>query len=199
MLGKVLVIDREERTRKLLKLHLENNNYTVIKASDRKAVLQLIQTERPDILVLDVLAPELSGIEVCKMLRKDPLYCDLPIIFMSKLNTKESIIKCLDAGGDDYVIKPFDPDELIARINAILRRMNRSYLKTEEIETYEPLTQQEINVLRLLKQGYTNKEIANQLFLTEGTVKIYNHYIYQKLQVNNRIQATTKAKKMELI
>lgn len=199
MKGKVLLVENEERIRTLMKLYLENNDYTVIEAKDGIEALQLVEQYKPDVVVLDILMPNITGIEVCITLRKDPIYQQLPIIFLSSLNEKASIIKGLEAGGDDYVTKPFDPNELVARINAILRRQKQKTTDGEEVEVYEALTYQELNVIQLMERGYTNKEIANQLYLTEGTIKVYSHHIYQKLQVKNRTQAIVRAKEVALI
>lgn len=194
--GKVLIAENEERIRKLLNIYLEKNDYLVAEAKDGEEVLQLLNKMRPDVLVLDILMPKLTGIEVCKIVRKDPINQNLPIMFLSSLNEKAFIIEGLEAGGDDYLTKPFDPNELVARVNAMLRRLKKN---VDDRFIYEALTSQEMNILLLMERGYTNKEIAHKLFLTEGTVKVYNHNIYQKLQVKNRTQAIVRAKEVALI
>ncbi len=199
MKGKILIAENENRMRTLIKLYLENNMYKVLEASDGQETLYLLNQEQPDLLVLDILMPKLTGIEVCETIRKDPIYQNVPILFLSSLNEKESVIKGLEVGGDDYLTKPFDPNELVARINAMLRRLRKSVEDNQETFMYEELTPQEMKILLLMEKGYTNKEIASKLFLTEGTVKVYNHHIYQKLQVKNRTQAIVRAKEVALI
>lgn len=199
MKGKILIAENENRMRTLIKLYLENNMYKVLEASDGQETLYLLSQEQPDLLVLDILMPKLTGIEVCETIRKDPIYQNVPILFLSSLNEKESVIKGLEVGGDDYLTKPFDPNELVARINAMLRRLRKSVEDNQETFMYEELTSQEMKILLLMEKGYTNKEIASKLFLTEGTVKVYNHHIYQKLQVKNRTQAIVRAKEVALI
>lgn|SRR5699024_1427435 len=197
MNGKVLVAENKDEIRSLLKICLENNYYTVIEAKDGEEALSLIRKHRIDVLVLDILMPKITGLEVCKIIRKDSSYRSLPIIFLSGLNQKKMIIEGLEAGGDDYMTKPFDPNELVARMNAILRRTRGK--GKENMMLYEKLTMQERKVLQLMEQGYTNKEIALKLYLTEGTIKVYSHHIYQKLQVKNRMHAIVRAKEAELI
>lgn len=197
MNGKVLVAENEDKIRSLLKLYLENNHYTVIEASDGEEALRLIKYHSIDVLVLDILMPKMTGLEVCKIIRQDSTYRNLPILFLSGLNQKKAIIEGLEAGGDDYLTKPFDPNEFVARVNAILRRTRGE--EKEDIVFYEELTTQERKVLQLMEQGYTNKEIALKLYLTEGTIKVYSHHIYQKLQVKNRTQAIVRAKEAEII
>lgn len=197
MVGKVLIVEDESKIRTLLKLYLERNNYVVKEATNGKDVLALVEKYHPDVIVLDILMPNKTGVEVCKKIRKHPDYYKIPIIFLSSLNQKASIIEGLEAGGDDYMTKPFDPNELVARINAVIRRTSNQV--RGGIVLYETLSEQEMNVLQLMDQGYTNKEIASELYLTEGTVKVYSHHIYQKLQVRNRTQAIVKAKEAAII
>ncbi len=195
--GKILVAEDERKILNLLQLYLEKNNYEVITAQNGIEALEKVKKFDPDLLVLDIVMPEMNGHEVCKKIRKDKKYRDIPIIYLSSLAEKQSIVSSLELGGDDYLTKPFDPNELIARINAILRRIKGRQVTSEK--QIEELTYQEQKILQYMEEGYTNKEIALKLFLTEGTVKVYNHIIYQKLQVRNRTQAIVRAKELNII
>lgn len=199
MKWKVLIAEDEEKIRTLLQLYLEKNDFAVILAKDGQEAIEQVKKHSPDVLVLDILMPKMSGIEVCEKLRKDHRYRDIPILYLSSLSEKKSIISSLELGGDDYVTKPFDPNELIARINANLRRIKGKNKKNTASQSYEKLTYQEIKIIELMEKGYTNKEIAFKLSLTEGTVKVYNHILYQKLQVKNRTQAIVRAKELFVI
>lgn len=198
MKGKILIAEDEKKIRSLLRLYLEQNEYTVITAKNGRVALERMKENTVDLIVLDILMPELSGLDVCKELRKNYKYKDVPVIYLSSLNEKQSIISGLEIGGDDYMTKPFDPNELVARINAILRRTKNNQGEKTDIY-YEDLTFQETQIVELMERGFTNKEIALKLSLTEGTVKVYNHTIYQKLQVRNRTQAIVRAKEIQLI
>lgn len=198
MKGKILIAEDEKKIRSLLRLYLEQNEYTVITAKNGRVALERMKENTVDLIVLDILMPELSGLDVCKELRKNYKYKDVPVIYLSSLNEKQSIISGLEIGGDDYMTKPFDPNELVARINAILRRTKNNRGEKKDIY-YEDLTFQETQIVELMERGFTNKEIALKLSLTEGTVKVYNHTIYQKLQVRNRTQAIVRAKEIQLI
>lgn len=197
--GRILVAEDERKILHLLQLYLEKNNYDVITAQNGKEALEKIKRYSPDLLVLDIIMPGMNGHEVCKKIRKDRKYKDIPIIYLSSLTEKQSVISSLEIGGDDYMTKPFDPNELIARINAILRRVKGRYISSEREDRMEELTFQEQKILQYMEEGYTNKEIAFNLSLTEGTVKVYNHIIYQKLQVKNRTQAIVRAKELNII
>lgn len=196
--GTVLIIDDEEKIRTLLQLYLMKNDYEVLMAATGAAGLREIEKSFPDVVILDIMLPDMCGLEVCKKIR---LHCDIPVIYLSCLQESETIISGLEYGGDDYVTKPFDPNVVVAKVNALLRRI-QSATQPEVAKRktgYEPLTYQEGRILFWMEKGYTNKEIAFRLNLTEGTVKMYNHLIYQKLQVKNRTQAIVRAKEEKLI
>lgn len=196
--GKVLVIDDEYKIRSLLQLYLIKNEYEVITAESGPFGLDLIEKHRPDLIVLDIVMPEMNGLEVCEKIREK---YQIPIIYLSCQQESETIITGLEAGGDDYLTKPFDPNVLVARINAILRRSRMKKNQAVEVETlvYDPLTDQEVQILQWIEKGYTNKEIAGILKLKEGTIKVYNSIIFQKLRVKNRTQAIVKAKEAQII
>lgn len=197
----VLIIEDEAKIRSLLTIYLEKNDYRVLTASNGIEGLEMLQQKHPDIIVLDILMPEMDGFDVCKTIRQSSKYKHIPIIYLSSLHAAETIIEGLDLGADDYVTKPFDPNELIARVTAILRRTKAIGLETTEEITvnHEKLTAQEQHILAYMDRGFTNREIAERMYLTEGTIKVYNHIIFQKLQVKNRTQAIVRAKEVNLI
>jgi len=194
--GKVLVVDDEPQIRSILALYLAENEYDVLTAGDGQSALEAVDRDMPDAVVLDVMLPDMDGLEVCRMIRKKR---DIPIIYLSSLQQSETIVEGLELGGDDYITKPFDPNELVARLNAVLRRTRGWERSKDGPAVYEKLTERERLILQLIEKGLNNKEIAEQLNLTEGTVKVYNHTIFQKLQVKNRTQAIVRAKEERLI
>lgn len=193
----VLVIDDEFRIRSLLEMFLRKNNFEVISTAYGSEGLHIISQQRIDVVVLDLLLPDMSGLEVCQKIR---LGNDMPVIFLSYNQESDMIITCLDYGGDCYIIKPFDPNVLVAKVNALLRRtkVNISSVQSK-LESYKILlTDQEKMILCLIGKGYTNKEIAEMLNLKEGTIKVYNNVIFQKLQAKNRTQAVARAKEEQI-
>lgn len=116
---KVLLIDDEERMLELLSLYLEPYQYDCRKALGAKEGLKYLKEERFDIVLLDIMMPEMDGWQACKEIRQ---YSDVPIIMVTARAQKEDTVKGLGLGADDYVTKPFDESELIARIEALLRR-----------------------------------------------------------------------------
>ncbi|GBF34978.1 phosphate regulon transcriptional regulatory protein PhoB [Desulfocucumis palustris] len=117
--NKVMVVEDELEIRNLLKLYLNKKGYHVVLAEDGNEALRLFEYEQPDLIILDILLPQLNGYQVCQELRK---YSNVPILFISCKKDSEDIIQGLHLGGDDYITKPFDPNVLVARVEAKLRR-----------------------------------------------------------------------------
>lgn len=117
---KILVVDDDKRIVDLVKLYLEDEGHRVIPAYDGDQALSLARQERPDLIVLDLMLPGRDGLEVCQILRTES---EVPIIMLTARTTERDKLAGLDLGADDYVIKPFSPRELVARIRAVLRRM----------------------------------------------------------------------------
>jgi len=118
----VLVVEDEAALVTLLGYHLEREGWRVAVARDGEAALLLAREERPDLILLDWMLPRLSGIEVCRQLRRDADTRTVPIVMLTARGEEGDKLRGLDAGADDYVIKPFSPAELMARLRAQLRR-----------------------------------------------------------------------------
>ncbi len=120
MMTTVLVVDDEIEMRKLVELHLHQAGHHVLHADNGEDAIELVQSSEVDLILLDVMMPGMSGFEVCREIRT---FSPIPIIFLTALDAKTDLVKGLKLGGDDYVIKPFTTIELIARIDAIFRRV----------------------------------------------------------------------------
>ena len=120
-----LVIDDEENIVEFIKLGLRYEGFQVEAASDGEQGITAAQRVNPEIIILDLMMPGIDGIEVCKRLRDNPITRDIPILMLTARDEVRDRIIGLDAGADDYLTKPFDFDELMARIRAILRRQSR--------------------------------------------------------------------------
>ncbi|NWF77869.1 MAG: response regulator transcription factor [Chloroflexi bacterium] len=117
---KILVVDDDVKTVELVKLYLERDDYQVLTAYDGIEALRLAREGCPDLIVLDLMLPDIDGLEVCRTLRCES---DVPIIMLTAKTTDQDKLTGLDIGADDYVTKPFSPKELVARIRAVLRRL----------------------------------------------------------------------------
>ncbi|OGO05524.1 MAG: DNA-binding response regulator [Chloroflexi bacterium RBG_13_54_9] len=116
---KVLVVDDDRKIVDLVKLYLERDGYKVLCAYDGREALGRARDDRPDLIVLDLLLPELNGLDVCRILRAES---DVPIIMLTAKTMERDKLMGLELGADDYVTKPFSPRELAARVRAVLRR-----------------------------------------------------------------------------
>lgn len=122
---KILIVDDEPDILEFLRYNLRKEGYEVVTAHDGKAALLMAEREKPNLIVLDIMMPELDGVETCRILRKNKAFEHTPIAFLTARDEDFSQITALDVGGDDYITKPIKPRVLISRINALLRRSSR--------------------------------------------------------------------------
>jgi two-component system KDP operon response regulator KdpE len=116
---KILVVDDDSATVKFIAANLEANGYETLKAYNGEEALKVIDKESPDMVILDIMMPVMDGYETCRRLRE---WSQIPVIMLSARQNEEDKVKCLNMGADDYMCKPFGLDEMIARIQAVLRR-----------------------------------------------------------------------------
>ena len=120
--GTILIIDDEKDLIEMVRYNLDKDGYDVISATDGQTGLEIAQRHKLDLIVLDVMMPNMDGLEVCRRLRSDPRTGRIPLIMLTARATEADRIVGLELGADDYVTKPFSPRELVARVKAILRR-----------------------------------------------------------------------------
>jgi two-component system alkaline phosphatase synthesis response regulator PhoP len=130
MAATVLVVDDEKDLVELVKYHLEKEGLKCLEARDGETALQVAKERSPDLVVLDLMLPGLDGIEVCRKLRKDPKTSSMAIIMLTAKAEEVDRIVGLEMGADDYMVKPFSPRELVARVRAVLRRGQGQELPT---------------------------------------------------------------------
>ncbi len=125
MAKKILLVEDEEEILQLAKLYLEKEGFRTCLARTGLDALKQVKAERPDLVILDLMLPELDGLEVCKRIRSDSQTAMLPIIMLTAKAEETDTILGLELGADDYVTKPFSPKALVARVKALLRRLER--------------------------------------------------------------------------
>ncbi|MFA5263911.1 MAG: response regulator transcription factor [Opitutaceae bacterium] len=119
---KILVVDDEADVANLLAFNLKAKGFTVQTLNHAIQVLSTVRAFMPDLIILDIMMPELNGIQICRMLQADPLLKRIPVIFLTAKTDEQDRIQGLEAGADDYVCKPFSPRELLLRVQSVLRR-----------------------------------------------------------------------------
>lgn len=196
-LGKVLVIDDNP---KFLEDSLPLYGYEVESAVDGlKAMKTLSKKTDFDIILLDVMMPNMNGWDVLKEIRKNENTKQIPIIMTTAISEEQKIVKGLKMGADDYIVKPFVLSTLLARIEAVIRRSAWNKNDSNQIDIKKvksvnnEITPKESAVLELLTKGLNNKEIAEELDITEVTVKTHLRNIYKKFNVNSRTQLVLMA------
>ena len=159
-----------------------------------------------DLVLLDIMMPQMDGWETLKNIRKTPICKDIPVIMLTAVNEDQKMVTGLKIGADDYIVKPFVLPNLLARIEAVLRRSRTTQNKSQksnvtinQINQFNSLTRREKDVLLLVTQGENNKSIAEKLVVSEITVKSHLNNIFKKLNVSNRTQAVLLAMQMNLV
>ncbi|MFO7320469.1 MAG: response regulator transcription factor [Chloroflexota bacterium] len=208
MAEKILVIDDEETTVQLLALLLERRGFEVIKAYSAEDGLRKAYRHQPDLVLLDIMMPDMDGWEVCKRLRE---MSDVPIVFLTARSEVKDVVRGLEMGADDYIIKPYDNDELVARVRAHLRRSPKPNMSEELVfnggefrinfmnrevrvrNDVKHLTPKEFNLLGVLVRNAGRVVPRNEL-VTEAwgeeyadaidSLKLYIHYLRQKLEAD---------------
>lgn len=204
-IAKILIIDDNP---KYLADALPLYGYEVDVANDGLQGIKKLTSDKNfyDMVLLDVMMPNMDGWETLKTIRSNKKLENIPVIMITALNEEQKEISGLKFGADDYVVKPFILPNLLARIEALLRRSTWQKEKTNNVDLkfvqegeIEPLTTREKEILKMVSQGASNNDIAEKLFVREVTVKTHLNSIFKKLKVKNRTQAVLLAMQMRII
>ncbi len=202
---RILMVDDHRVVRQGVRslLELEPDFRIVAEAGTGGEALELIGRLRPDIVLLDLKLPDMNGTEVCQ--RATGMYPDIAILMLTAISNGPEVLKCIDAGAKGYVLKDVDVYELARTIRAINRgesvldpQVTQAVLDRARQQSGGPvpggaLTEQEQEIIRLIAEGLTNKEIGERLFMSPSTVKFHISDIMQKLDVKRRAQVVFKA------
>ena len=204
-IASILVVDDNP---KYLADALPMYGYEVAVATDGIQALKILSkdADKINLVLLDVMMPNMNGWDTLKSIRANEKTKTIPVIMITAVSEEQKIVSGLKIGADDYIVKPFVLPNLLARIEAVLRRSNwnKKEVKSVDIsfssdEPVESLTQREKEVLSMVAKGASNHDIAEKLFLKEVTVKTHMNSIFKKLKVTNRTQAVLLAMQMNLI
>ncbi len=166
---RILIVDDDPDIRDVLKLTLSEENYEILEADNGEEALKIIHNNQPDLILLDYKIPKIDGREVCRRIKKDLLLRHLPIIMVTGKGDINDKVDGIDAGADDYVVKPFEPKELLARIRMILRHTER------DLEA-NPLTRLpgNVSILKELSRRLDNKSFFAVCYLDLDKFKSFN-------------------------
>jgi phosphate regulon transcriptional regulator PhoB len=210
----ILVVEDEPDIRKLVQYNLAQERFKVLEAEDGEQALQILQREKANLIILDLMLPGLSGLELCKILRERPQTAQLPILMLTAKAGEADKVIGLEIGADDYLAKPFSPREMVARVRAILRR-SEAPTATEvvplyargplriDFSTYEvsvrgkavKLTLKEFELLRFLVQNPSRVLSRDQLldrvwggetFVTPRTVDVHIRRLRKAIEKDDR-------------
>ena len=137
---KILIVEDEQDILQLVKHYLEKEGFRPVTAMSGLEALKKVKEDKPDLVVLDLMLPEMDGLEVCKRLRSVPDTAMLPILMLTAIAEESDTIVGLELGADDYVTKPFSPKALVARVKALLRRVERAPSTDPDLYRYDTLT-----------------------------------------------------------
>ena len=169
----ILVVDDDHGLRELIRINLEHEGYGVIQAANGVQCLTSVRELRPDMVILDVMMPEMDGLEACGKVRE---FSQVPILMLTAKVQSEDVITGLDKGADDYLLKPFNMDELSARIRALLRRVPPAYRPLSAGDEQIQIDQQKREVrVRSEVVDLTPTEYHLLLILTENGGKVVEH------------------------
>jgi DNA-binding NarL/FixJ family response regulator len=192
-LSTVLIVDDDPSIRALVGLVAEDLGCSTVEAETGEGALTAAAESQPALVVLDVHLPGISGYEVCRQLR-ERFGMHMPIIFLSGARTEaHDRVAGLLIGANDYVVKPFSPDELGARMRGLLARSGGVQPVGEGGGEFVRLTDRELEVLKLLARGLPQKAIASELYISTKTVATHIQRILTKLGVHSRAEAVAQA------
>ncbi|HBK99122.1 MAG TPA: DNA-binding response regulator [Microcoleaceae bacterium UBA10368] len=218
MSARLLLVDDEPGLREAVQAYLEDSNFAVEVASNARDGWEILQRYNPDLLISDIMMPQVDGYQFLKQVRADPRYKALPVVFLTAKGMTSDRIQGYQAGCDAYLSKPFDPDELVAIITNLLARRAAAKEMGDNAETPDiaalanqmariesllsgrssivqlpspikiDLTPREQSVLDLVAQGLMNKEIARRLETSVRNVEKYVSRLFSKTGTNSRTE-----------
>lgn len=195
----ILLVDDDQYLRDSVKSYLQEKGFQIILANNASEAIQYLMKSIPDILISDIVMPQISGYELVSYIRSNNTLKDLPIVLLTAKGMTQDRIRGYNLGCNAYLPKPFDPDELVSIINnLILNRNNKqASISNEKLDELIVLASQsfalkftprELSVLRLVVRGLPNKEIAQVLFTSKRNVERYVSRLLTKTKTRNRTE-----------
>lgn len=193
---RILLIDDDPNLILLVQDYLEFHGYTVWTAGNGREALDLLEKDVPDMIICDVMMPEMDGYSLVKSVRQDPRTSWIPVLFLSAKGQSQDRVKGLTTGADIYMVKPFEPEELVAQVESSLKQASRliryqgkgdrapKFKVPKDVE----LTPTELKVVQLVARGMANREIAEVMNVSQRTIESHVSNMLGKTGLNNRTE-----------
>lgn len=194
---KLLLIDDDPNLILLVKDYLEFRGYEVITAENGREALETLESSVPDMIICDVMMPEMDGYALVKHVREDSRLNWIPVLFLSAKGQSQDRVKGLNTGADVYMVKPFEPEELVAQVESSLKQAKRLISHSGKNKESSPrfnvpdgveLTPTELKVVQLVAQGMANREIAANLNVSQRTIESHVSNMLNKTSLHNRTE-----------
>jgi DNA-binding NarL/FixJ family response regulator len=194
---RLLLIDDDPNLILLVKDYLEFRGFEVVTAENGLEALDLLAQQLPDMIVCDVMMPEMDGYTFVEQIRQDARYSWIPVLFLSAKGQSQDRVRGLNTGADVYMVKPFEPEELVAQVESSLRQSSRMMQHPSKPTKVAPkiqvpssveLTPTELKVVQLLAQGLGNRQIAETMKVSQRTIESHVSNMLGKTGLNNRTE-----------
>ncbi len=194
---KLLLVDDDPNLILLVRDYLEFRGYEVVTAENGREALEILARELPDMIICDIMMPEMDGYGFVEELRKQNQASWIPVLFLSAKGQSQDRIKGLNLGADVYMVKPFEPEELVAQVESSLKQSGRLIQHGDtgnlndtmiQVNPSVELTPTEVKVVQLVAKGLANKDIAQQMSLSQRTVESHVSNMLGKTGLNNRTE-----------
>ncbi|WP_080804927.1 response regulator transcription factor [Halomicronema hongdechloris] len=194
---KLLLIDDDPNLILLVKDYLEFRGFTVTTADNGRAALDSLEQEAPDMIICDVMMPEMDGYAFVEQVRQNPAMEWIPILFLSAKGQSNDRIKGLNTGADVYMVKPFEPEELVAQVESSLKQASRLIRQQAKMGAEGPtiqvpfdveLTPTELKVVQFVARGMANREIADEMNVSQRTIESHVSNMLGKTGLHNRTE-----------
>jgi len=195
---RLLLIDDDPNLILLVKDYLEFRGYEVVTAENGREALEVLEQEIPDMIICDVMMPEMDGYTLVDQVRQDPRTSWIPVLFLSAKGQSQDRVKGLNTGADVYMVKPFEPEELVAQVESSLKSASRLMMHQSGTATDTgpkiqvpfdvELTPTELKVVQFVARGMANREIAEQMNVSQRTIESHVSNMLGKTGLHNRTE-----------
>ena len=198
----LLLIDDDLNLILLIQDYLEFQGYEVVTADNGQEALDILQKQLPDLIICDIMMPEMDGYQLVQQIRQDNRINWIPVIFLSAKGQTTDRVKGLNTGADVYLVKPFEPEELVAQVESSLKQVHRflerngsnnqvqqrGIAQTVQVPPEVTLTRTETKVVQFVAQGLANREIAEKLNVSQRTIESHVSNMLNKTRLHNRTE-----------